>query len=94
MPETPVWKIEVDVESLSATGKNLEVDFAAVHRAMMRKYGSDRAQRREADDGRPEVWLRFDTREDADAEQDSVSAELDQHQCEWYRIVAYHTADS
>ena len=91
MIEHKVWSIETDRSGLyGESGADLHVEMADLHRAFMHKYGSDRARRREGEDERPEVWLRFESRPEAEEEKNDVESLLDSHSCGYCRIIGFY----
>ena len=91
MTEHKVWSIETTETGLyGESGADLHVQMADLHRAFMHKYGSDRARRRDGEDGRPEVWLQFESRPEAEEAKDDVGSLLESHSCNFCRIIAFH----
>ena len=91
MTERRVWSIENDEQPLAGgSSGDIHVQMAALHRALIRKYGSDRAKRREGEDEWPEVWIRFESRPEAEEAKDDVDSILDAHACGYCRIIGFY----
>ena len=89
MAEIPVWKIEKTTVSSTVGGVPLNTAIAALLQALAWKFGSHRAQKREGEDGRVEVWIRFNSRDAARAVQQKVSNLIDGYPGSVCTVIAY-----
>ena len=89
MAEMPVWKIETSTVSSTNGGVPLNSAVAALLQALVWKFGTDGAQRREGEDGGIEVWIRFNSRDAARASQQKVSDLMDGYPGSSCAVIAY-----